>query len=165
MYRVIKKLYRNLLKLYCARPLNNCGEGLFVGGFSRFTTGTKVGCYCSFNGIKVLGRGLVSIGDYFHSGTNIQILTENHNISGNKIPYDETYIIKPVTIGKCVWFGNNVIVLPGVSIGDGVVVQAGSVVVSDIPDFAIAGGHPARVFAMRDVDHYKDLEKAGRFHQ
>ena len=165
MRRWLKRLYNSLLNLYCSRTLSNCGEGLFVGGFSRFTTGTTIGSHCSFNGMKVLGRGSVSIGDYFHSGTNCQILTENHNFSGNSIPYDETYILKAVSIGKCVWFGNNVIVLPGVSIGEGVVIQAGSVVVSDIPDFAIAGGHPASVFAMRDVDHYKALEEIGRFHQ
>ena len=114
MRRWLKRLSNNLLNLYCSRTLVNCGEGLFVGGFSRFTPATIIGSYCSFNGIKVLGRGSVSIGDYFHSGSKCQILTENHNISGDSIPYDDTYIIKAVSIGKCVWFGNNVIVLPGV---------------------------------------------------
>jgi acetyltransferase-like isoleucine patch superfamily enzyme len=164
MRQIFKKWYCNLLKFYCSMSLKNSGEYLFIGGFCIFTPKTKIGSYCSFNGIKVLGRGSVSIGDYFHSGSNCQILTENHNISGAAIPYDNTYIIKDVSVGKCVWFGNNVIVLPGVSIGEGAVIQAGSVIVSDIPDFAIAGGHPAHVFGMRDVDHYKALDKMGKYH-
>ena len=164
MHRIFKKLYCNLLKFYCSRPLKNCGECLFVGGFCRFTPKTKIGSYCSFNGIKVLGRGSVSIGDYFHSGPNCQILTENHNFEGAKIPYDSTYTTKPVKIGQCVWFGNNVIVLPGVSIGEGAIIQAGSVVVSDIPAYAIAGGHPARQFTTRNITHYQLLKSKGQFH-
>lgn len=56
-----------------------------------------------------------------------------------------------------------VIVLGGVTIGEGAIIQAGSVVVSDIPDCAIAGGHPAKVFKDRDQDHYHRLKQEGRF--
>ena len=56
------------------------------------------------------------------------------------------------------------IVLPGVTMGEGAIVQAGSVVVKDIPKCAIVGGHPANVFSSRDVDHYEKLKKEGKFH-
>lgn len=52
---------------------------------------------------------------------------------------------KPVEIQDYVWIGANVIVLPGVCIGRGSVIAAGSVVVSDIPPLSVAGGNPARV--------------------
>ena len=49
-------------------------------------------------------------------------------------------------------------VLGGVTLGEGCIIQAGSVVVSDIPDCAIAGGHPAKVFKYRDIRHYEELK-------
>ena len=60
--------------------------------------------------------------------------------------------------------GNRVIVLPGVRIGEGAIIQAGSVVVKDVEKYAIAGGHPAKVFKYRDIDHYEKLKKEGKFH-
>jgi virginiamycin A acetyltransferase len=52
-------------------------------------------------------------------------------------------------VGNDVWIGYDSIVMPGVTIGDGAVIATGSVVVSDIPAYAIAGGNPARVIKMR----------------
>ena len=60
-------------------------------------------------------------------------------------------------------FLNNVIVLPGVTIGEGVVIQAGSVVVKDIPALSVAGGHPAKVFKTRDIEHYNELKNQKLF--
>ncbi|MCQ2964441.1 MAG: acyltransferase, partial [archaeon] len=77
---------------------------------------------------------------------------------------DKTVISKEVVIEDNVWLGNRVIVLPGVTIGEGAIIQAGSVVVSDIPKCAIAGGHPAKVFKYRDIGHYEKLKKEGKFH-
>ena len=59
---------------------------------------------------------------------------------------------------------DRVIVLGGVTIGEGAIIQAGSVVVNDIPKYAIAGGHPAKVFAARDIAHYEELKALGKFH-
>ena len=52
----------------------------------------------------------------------------------------------------------------GVTIGEGAIIQAGSVVVSDIPKYAIAGGHPAKVFKYRDIDHYERLKAEAKFY-
>lgn len=79
---------------------------------------------------------------------------------GNAIPYDTHEIIdKDIIIEDNVWIGDRVIILCGVTIGEGAIIQAGAVVVSDIPKFAIAGGNPARVFKYRDVEHYKKLKR------
>ena len=115
-------------------------------------------------GVQVRGEGRVTIGDNFHSGSGCEIITENHNYdSGDAIPYDDTFVAAPVEIGDNVWFGINVTVLPGVSIGEGAIIQAGSVVTQDIPKGAIAGGHPAEVFDHRDMEHYERLKAAGKF--
>ena len=52
---------------------------------------------------------------------------------------------KPIDIGEDCWFGGNVIVLPGVTIGRGVTVGAGSVVTKDVPAFHVVAGNPARI--------------------
>ena len=57
---------------------------------------------------------------------------------------------KPVTVGDDVWFGGHVTVLPGVSIGDGAVIGAGSVVTRNIPARMVAAGNPCRV--LRPID-------------
>ncbi len=57
----------------------------------------------------------------------------------------ELEFAKPITVGSDVWFGGGVKVLPGVTIGDNVVIGAGSVVVHDIPGNSVAVGNPARV--------------------
>lgn len=56
---------------------------------------------------------------------------------------------KPITIGEDCWFGGNCIVLPGVTIGRGVVIGAGSVVTKDVPSYKVVVGNPARV--LRDI--------------
>lgn len=71
--------------------------------------------------------------------------------------------MKNVTIGDFVWIGTGVIILGGVTIGEGAIIQAGSVVVSDVPAYAIAGGHPAKVFAHRDKDHFIERKRNEKF--
>src|SRR3954451_14198292 len=64
-------------------------------------------------------------------------------------------------VGNDVWLGHRVLVMPGVTIGDGAIVAAASVVTSDIPPYAIAGGNPARVLRMRyDEDDVARLLRA-----
>ena len=125
---------------------------------------TYLGNNVNFNGMRISGRGVVRIGDNFHSGSECVIMTEFHNYEGEAIPYDKTTIIKNVVIEDNVWFGIRIIVLPGVNIGEGAIIQAGSVVVNDIPKYAIAGGHPAKVFKYRDIEHYEKMKQFNKFH-
>src|SRR5690606_7894056 len=105
----------------------------------------------------------VQFGSNFHSAKGLIFLTSFHNHKGERIPYDHTVITKDVTIGDNVWLGLNVTVMGGVTIGEGAIIQAGSVVVADIPDCAIAGGHPAKVFSYRDKEKYHDLKRRKQF--
>ena len=60
---------------------------------------------------------------------------------------------QPVRIGNDVWIGGNVTILPGVTIGNNVVVAAGAVVTKDIPDNTLVGGVPAK--KIRDLEDDK----------
>ena len=82
---------------------------------------------------------------------------------GDAVPYGMAKIDKDVVIEDNVWLGDQVIVLGGAHIGEGAVIQAGSVVVDHVPKGAVAGGHPAKMFKMRDMDHYEALKAQGRF--
>jgi acetyltransferase-like isoleucine patch superfamily enzyme len=109
--------------------------------------------------------GRVTIGDNFHSGRGCKFIVQYHNYDkGEKIPYDASYINKPVFVGDNVWFGHNVTILGGVTIGEGAVLQACSVVVTDIPPLSVAGGNPAKVFKQRDRVHYYRLKAEGKTH-
>jgi acetyltransferase-like isoleucine patch superfamily enzyme len=138
---------------------------LHINFISYVSRNTILGKNINFNGMKILGEGKVTIGDNFHSGKDCLMITQNHNYdAGNAIPYDDTYIIKDIIIKENVWIGDRVIILGGVTIEEGAIIQAGSVVVKSIPKCAIAGGHPAQVFKFRNVDHYEKLKCAFKFH-
>ena len=68
---------------------------------------------------------------------------------------------KPITIGEDCWFGGSCIVLPGVTIGRGVTVGAGSVVTKDVPDYVVVVGNPARVIRKIEVAGSANLPKEG----
>jgi acetyltransferase-like isoleucine patch superfamily enzyme len=139
---------------------------LHVNGKCTFTRNTIFGTNCNFNGIVIRGNGKVMFGDNFHSGHECLILTDTHNFdTGNEIPYDKAdEIVEDVIIEDNAWIGDRVIILGGVTIGEGAIIQAGSCVVSDIPKYGIAGGHPAKVFKYRNIEHYEKLKKEGKFH-
>lgn len=159
--KVSSFFWTSMVKRVCA----SCGEGLKVNHKSLVTANTHLGNHVNMNGLSIGGRGEVRIGDYFHSGPECVILTENHNYdSGNAIPYDATCIVKNVTIGDYVWLGRRVMIMPGVTIGEGAIVQAGSVVTKDIPYCGIAGGAPAKVFKYRDIEHFETLKREKKFH-
>ena len=135
------------------------GNGFSVYHKSIFTKQTRIGNDCHFNGMEITGFGNVVFGDHFHSGKNCSIITHIHNYEGSELPYDKKLIHKDVIIGRNVWIGESVIILGGATIEDGAIMQAGSVVVGKIPYCSIAGGHPAKPFKYRDIEHYEELER------
>ncbi len=159
IYHSKRMIYTFLAK----RTLKSYGKQLYVNNFSRLGRNTKVGSHCNFNGMEILGGGSVCIGNYFHSGTECMIITQNHNYEGSMIPYDDTYVYKSIKIGDCVWFGNRVIVIGNVNIGEGAIIAAGAVVTKDVPPLAVVGGNPAKVIKYRDKEHYYNLKKEGKF--
>ena len=86
----------------------------------------------------------VIIGDNCQMAPNVAIYTAGHPVypSTRNTAYEYG---KEIVIGNNVWIGGNTVILPGVHIGDDVVIGAGSVVTKDIPDRCIAAGNPCKV--------------------
>jgi chloramphenicol O-acetyltransferase type B len=139
------------------------GEDLSVNSRSKVNQKTVLGNNVNFNGLRIRGSGPVKIGNNFHSGPDCRILTRNHNYEGGKIPYDNSFIEKEVKIEDNVWMGAEVVILPGVTVEEGAIIQAGSVVVEDVPKCSIVGGAPAKKFSKRDEEHYEELKSKEKF--
>lgn len=142
------------------------GEGFYCGGWSNVTKNTILKEHVCFNGMRMEGDGKVIIGKYFHSGTECLIITRNHDYdTGKLIPYDsEHHIYKDIEIADFVWLGSRVMILPGTKIGEGAIIQGGSVVHGEIPPYAIAGGNPAKIFKYRNIEHFEKLKKEKNFY-
>ncbi len=164
IFQIIKQMQRIVYTKKISLECKSYELPLTVNAKSSVTSNTILHKNVNFNGMRIKGAGRVDIGSNFHSGQECLMITQNHNYDyGKAIPYDETYIVKNITIEDNVWLGDRVIVLGGVTIGEGAIIQAGSVVVGDIEKYSIAGGHPAKVFSKRNIDHYKKLKKEGKF--
>ena len=106
----------------------------------------------------------VSIGSYFHSGTNVKIMLGSHDYDyGDKIPYGSHYATKNVKIDDFVWIGSDVIICGNVHIGEGAIIAMGAVVVKDVPPYAIVGGNPAKVIKYRNIEQFNKLKAEGKF--
>lgn len=112
-------------------------------------------------GCMLDGAGGISIGTGTIFAPEVWIYSRTHNFDRDlkALPFDNVMLTAPVHIGEYVWIGARVIVLPGVSIGEGAVVGAGSVVSRDIPACAIAVGNPARVVKYRDSNEFRSLQQ------
>ena len=99
--------------------------------------------YVNFN-LTLVDDTAIYIGDYTMIGPNVTIATGTHPILP-ALRENFYQFNMPVRIGRNCWLGAGAIILPGVTIGDNVVVGAGSVVTHDLPDNVVAVGNPCRV--------------------
>lgn len=83
-------------------------------------------------------------------GPNCSLYTVNHAIDADEREKG-LCVDKPIHIGSRVWLGGNVVIMPGINIGNDSVIGAGSVVTKDIPNGVIAAGNPCRVLRPIDV--------------
>lgn len=97
----------------------------------------------------LMDGGGITIGDNVFIGPSCGLYTAHHPL--NYQDRNEGWeLAKPIHIGSNIWFGASVTVTPGVSIGDGSVIAAGSVVTHDIPPNSLVAGVPAKV--VRTID-------------
>lgn len=108
-------------------PLTKLGAGTFVNH----------GCY-------FMDGGGITIGENCFIGPFSGFYTANHAMDYQR-RNQGLEVAKPITVGDNCWFGANCSVMPGVTIGSGCVIAAGSVVTRDIPDNSLAAGVPAVV--------------------
>lgn len=146
-------------------------KGVYLQGpiYMDYGKFTSIGenSYANFN-FTVLDCAPVFIGDDVFIGPNCTLATPMHPLryqernmkykEDGKL-YDDEYA-KPITIGSNCWLASNVVVIGGVTIGEGCVIGAGSVVTKDIPPHSLAVGNPCRVIRKiteKDSVKYKDL--------
>lgn len=104
---------------------------------------------------KIIDGAAVTFGDDVRIGPNCCFATPNHAFDP-QMRKDGYQIYQPITVGNNVWFGASVTVLPGVTIGDDVIIAAGSVVSEDIPAGVLAAGNPCRpIRPFREEDKEK----------
>ena len=149
--------------------LAEVGENVYIESPFHANWGihTHIGShvYANFN-LTLVDDGEIFIGDHVMIGPNVVLATAGHPI----LPELREQVMQfnlPVHIGRNVWLGAGVIVLPGVTIGENTVVGAGSVVTKDLPANVVAVGNPCRVLrpiGERDrIYYWKDrkIEDAG----
>ena len=121
---------KSVVESYCC--INNAVGDVTIGDH------TRIGIHCT-----VIGP--VCIGSNVNLAQGITVTALNHNFEDTTKRIDEQGIsTKPVVIGDDVWIGANAVILPGVTIGQHVVVAAGAVVTKDVPDNCVVGGVPAK---------------------
>lgn len=102
-------------------------------------------------GSGIVGHFSITIGNDVWTGHHVYITDQNHGYTNVDVPISQqSQPERAVSIGDGSWIGFGSVVLPGVSIGRHVVIGANSVVTSDLPDYCVAVGAPARVIKKYD---------------
>ncbi len=111
----------------------------------------KIGNYCQINRNVVMKS--VEMGDNVMIASGVVLLDRFHHFDRLDIPMTKQGVSKRkmIKIGNDVWIGQNAIIMPGIEIGEGVIVGAGAVVTIDIPTYAIVAGVPARILRYRNA--------------
>ncbi|SJZ99176.1 maltose O-acetyltransferase [Sediminibacterium ginsengisoli] len=132
-----RKFKKSGLNVFIMQPV--CLEGMEFIELEEFVS------IAAF--VHMWGHGGIKIGNRVMIGSHTAISTITHDYS-QEIMYD-TVIAKPVIIEDDVWIGSHAVIMPGVTLGKGCVIGAGSVVTKDVPPGAIVTGVPAKIQKMR----------------
>ena len=136
-YNAIDGMDRQAQYEYLKQMLGGVGKRAWIA--KRFS------CDCGKN---------IFVGDDFFGNFNLTILdirTVGHPLSPKKRRGNMAHA-EPVRIGNDVWIGGNVTIMPGITIGNNVVIAAGAVVTKDVPDNSLVGGVPAKLIKLLEND-------------
>ncbi len=143
---ILRELFASLGRGCCIEPPFHCDYGSQIAIGDHFFANYD----CIF-----LDVAPITIGNYGFFGPRVCLYTAGHPTVPEVRDLDLEFGT-PITIGDSVWIGGNTVVLPGVTIGSGTVVAAGSVVTKDLPAGVIAAGSPCKVLrALTDEDRAK----------
>lgn len=148
VFAIIRR-FRSFIGKHC---LDYAGHNVNIEHGADFGTGTGIRLGDNSGlGINCKVRGPLNIGNDVMMGPDVIIYTENHDTARTDTPMrcQGSTPTRTVTIENDVWIGARVIILPGVTIGQGCIIGAGAVVSKDIPPFCVAAGIPAKVIRSR----------------
>lgn len=135
------------------RLLARLGQGTVLQARLRITNPEKVsiGSHCNFaQGVFITGGGGITIGDYVGLGPDVKIWSVNHRFEDPDTPWlKQGWDKQPVVIEDDVWLGANCFVMPGITIGRGAILSAGTIMMKSVPPYAIVAGNPGRVVGWR----------------
>ncbi len=145
--------WTNSFRVACCRSLfKSMSKVVYIGRGAFFGTGEHIqlGNHSSI-GVNCELHGHIKIGNSVMMAPEVVIYTQNHSSSRTDVPIGTQgrEAIKPVNIGNDVWIGRRAMIMPGVKIGNGVIVAAGAVVTKDVPDYSVVAGVPAKVVKYR----------------
>ena len=149
IYRPYALFFPYLRRVLVKAFVNKCGEKICVKRNADISMFIEIGDFSE------LGTGCVIqtntyIGNYVIMGPDVKIYTKNHGFDRIDMPIAlQPIVAKKVVIKDDVWIGANVIILPGVEIGNHVLIAAGAVVTRNVPDYAIVAGVPAKIIKYR----------------
>ena len=146
-YNLIKPSNRKEREQLIKKIFAKTGENILVESSFQCDYGYNIfvgeNFYMNHNGV-ILDAAKVEFGDNVFIAPNCGFYTAGHPIDVEQRNKGLEYA-KPIKVGDNVWIGGNVVVLPGVTIGNNCVIGAGSIVVKNIPDNSIAVGNPCKV--------------------
>lgn len=149
-----KLFFKKSMRRLCTKKFNHFGEnadfrpGAYAIACSKISIGKKVVIRPTtmLFAEPIYEGGEIIIEDDVLIGSGVHIYTSNHKFDNLDIPIaQQGYSVKKVCLKKGCWVGANVIILPGVTIGEHSVIGAGSIVTKDVPSFVFAAGNPTKI--------------------
>lgn len=143
-------LWKNLRSFSCKLFFEKVGKKVNIDRNAYVGDKIKIGDYSGIGKNSYISD-YVTIGKYVMMGPDCLIYTTNHEFRKVDTPmcFQKWQNPKPVIIEDDVWIGGRVIILPGVTIGKGSIIGAGSVVTKNVEPYSIVGGNPAHILKKR----------------
>lgn len=155
LWRVIKQFFKNIHLKHLEKMLDRFYLEPFAPRKLRPILIRKMGCHVGKNTffgdyvrMDTSYADMIYIGDYTHITSGCRLLCHQRDLTGYRVGDNAAelgYRTGEIHIGKGVMVGMETLIMPGVTIGDGAIIGAGSIVTKDIPAWTIATGRPARV--------------------
>lgn len=155
LWRVIKQFFKNIHLKHLEKMLDRFYLEPFAPRKLRPILIRKMGCHVGKNTffgdyvrMDTSYADMIYIGDYTHITSGCRLLCHQRDLMGYYVGDNAAelgYRTGEIHIGKGVMVGMETLIMPGVTIGDGAIIGAGSIVTKDIPAWTIATGRPARV--------------------
>lgn len=133
-----------------------------IGKFFRVCPGLKLFCenkgqikigenfFSNYNCFIYANNNTIDIGNDCLLGPDVLIINNNHSFKKDNLIRKQEEFTAPIVIGNDVWIGAKAIILPGVTIGDGAVIAAASVVNKSVMPYTVVGGVPAKLIKQRE---------------